>query len=213
MHKERFRCRKPIISFGARVLGTSAAAYPPRSSKPSARNIFQHSLHTTDVKEAKKRRDVEDLKCTRRFEMAERGSDTTPSARACHPQANSTASQSELTRWVHDYVEQSDRRWQQQVLDEPPASNAEASEMRQNVDGAGGSSRTSMIPRASMDLLATEQKVLESSNWKIDDPNRSNALLGELVRRGLWRPPTPKVVHTRWPNTHEAGRATRLDRK
>lgn len=72
------------------------------------RKYFQFSLNTSDLKEAKKRRDVEDLKATHHFELAEQSVASAAPEQAGNGHAVSTVRQSDLTKMVLNYVEQSD---------------------------------------------------------------------------------------------------------
>ena len=93
------------------------------------KKIIQYSLDTSDKKDAKKRREIEDVKWSARFEALvseQRGSST--------PAAAPTLSKRQPIQLVRDYVDSMDERFQARYAADPPESEDQKSQMRADLE-------------------------------------------------------------------------------
>ncbi|HEY6702207.1 MAG TPA: DUF6538 domain-containing protein, partial [Pseudolabrys sp.] len=95
------------------------------------KSIIQFSLHTSSLKEAKKRRAVEELKWTTQFEAAEKAQSKASAGKNSQPTAKAAAplTDSEVIRLVQDYVQRKDEQAQRYLVADPPTSERERQEM------------------------------------------------------------------------------------
>jgi hypothetical protein len=103
----------------------------PNALVPTFGKIIQFSLQTTSLKEAKRLRAVEDLKCATKFEAAEQkiGPPSTGTGTQSAEQPPRPLTESEVIRLVKDYVERSNARAQRRLAADPPTTEQERREM------------------------------------------------------------------------------------
>src|SRR6516225_9485752 len=98
--------------------------------KKFGKEFIQHSLDTTSLAEAKKRRALRDLQWDARFDALEDASPPPKSAKSL-PTVNSTKlSDGELLRLVREYVERKDKEFSKSFAEDPPQSEREKAGMR-----------------------------------------------------------------------------------
>jgi integrase len=147
------------------------------------KKIIQHSLETSNFKEAKKRRTVCDLQWDARFEAySSFGPDDEASVQVS-PQ-NSSLSAAELTQLVRNYVERQDQAAKKRDASCHPITANERREMRIEAEfeaqtlQARDDLHQQWIYQAGVEALRAAGKSL-------NDPHVPGETLAELVRRGL----------------------------
>jgi integrase len=141
------------------------------------RKVILFSLGTKDLKEAKRRRAIEDLKWDAQFEAAGMASNG--------PSAHSTVQPSNagLIQLVQDYVERSDARSRTLLLVDPPDSSAQRAEMKTNIEIGLGILKNIDDPRGAQVVHAVSTNILAAQAPGAS--NTSTDIFAEIVRRGL----------------------------
>src|SRR5262249_62056192 len=119
---QRLLRRKGVYYYRRRV--------PQHLVKKFGTKFIQHSLNTTSLAEAKKRRALRDLEWDARFDALEDAAPPPKSAKS-QPTVNSTKlPEGELLRLVREYVERKDKEFSKGFAEDPPHSEREKAEMR-----------------------------------------------------------------------------------
>jgi integrase len=144
------------------------------------KKIIQYSLDTSDKKEAKKRREIEDVKWSARFEalVAEQGTSSTPAAA-------STLSKRQLIQLVRDYVDSMDERFQTRYAADPPESEDQKSEMRADLEIGVQILENADDPRAQERLSIAGQRIVAEAGHTTQGVALPYAAFAELLRRAL----------------------------
>jgi hypothetical protein len=154
----------------------------PRIGKP----FVQYSLRTNDRREAIKRREVEDLKWSARFD--ELASDTGASKiepDSAQPASAIPPSDQGALRLVYDYVQRMDERGRKRHVENGPATEEERREARINVEVDMQHMRSVDDPDAQASIQNTGRNILRSAELRPDDPNALTAPFLDLVRRAV----------------------------
>src|ERR1035437_3676448 len=160
----------------------------PTALIPSfGKKTIQFSLGTSDLKEAKKRRALEDLKTAAQFEAAEKklkgaakGSDG-----LAIPVTGTPLTEREAVQHVQEYVRQMDARSQRQLTEDPPGSGTECQEIEADVGYGLSILKNRDDPRADEWVYEAMQRILADAGRSADDASLPHAALAELARRGL----------------------------
>ena len=144
------------------------------------KKIIQYSLDTSDKKEAKKRREIEDVKWSARFEalVVEQGGSTTPAAA-------STLSKRQLIQLVRDYVDSMDERFQTRYAADPPENEDQKSEMQADLEIGVQMLENADDPRAHERLSIAGQRIVAEAGQTTEGVALPYAAFAELVRRAL----------------------------
>ena len=153
------------------------------------RKEVHRSLGTTSLAEAKKRRAVEDLKWSTRFETAEKGqtsTDTVPSVVSCssHPSQPKEPSADAILRLVQSYVEQSDQRARARFVSDPPQSEEDRTFICEDAEIGLGILQNRDDPRADEMIQITRERIADAAG-AINCTPTPYAAFAEWVRRGL----------------------------
>jgi hypothetical protein len=146
------------------------------------KKFVQVSLHTTSLKEAKKRRTLRDLEWDAKF-----GAASSPANGDNGPAVPTTSlaqplSESELLRLVRDYVARQDRRQETVHYPENPAQRAE---MAIEAESESQTLRLRNNPQAQQWIYLACQDALKPAGRSFEEPNIPGEALAELVRRAL----------------------------
>jgi DNA gyrase/topoisomerase IV subunit A len=151
------------------------------------KSIIQFSLQTSSLKEAKKRRAVEDLKWTTQFEAVDNSlTSTVASAKNGTPAAVALPlSANEVIRLVQEYVERTDRRRHEKFIGDPPESEKQKANIKADIELGQQILRSRDDPRADEIIYQAGQKILQSVGLSVDDPRVPYAKFTENIRRAL----------------------------
>jgi integrase len=147
------------------------------------KKVIQHSLETSNFKEAKKRRTMYDVQWDARFEAySTSGPDDKASVRVSAQ--NSSLSAAELTQLVRDYVERQDQAAKKRDAICHPITANERREMRIEAEFEA------QTLQARDDLhhqwiYQAGAEALKAAGKSVNDPDVPGETLAELVRRGL----------------------------
>jgi integrase len=154
----------------------------PRIGKP----FVQYSLGTNDKKEAIKRREVEDLKWSARFEDLASDPGASKSEPDSLPPSNARPPSDESAlRLVYDYVQRMDERSRKRHLEDGPATEEERRETRMNVEVDMQHMRSLDDPDAQASIQHIGRKILRSAELPSDDPSALSTPFLDLVRRAV----------------------------
>jgi integrase len=147
------------------------------------KKVIQHSLDTSNFKEAKKRRTVCDLQWDARFEAY---SNSGPDDKALVQVSaqNSSLSAAELTQLVRNYVERQDQAAKKRDASCHPITANERREMRIEAEFVAQTLQARDDQHHEWIYLAGAE-VLKAAGKSFNDPDVSGETLAELVRRGL----------------------------
>jgi integrase len=150
------------------------------------KKTIQFSLGTSNLSEAKKRREAEDLIWTTRFETAKKSLSYTGAPVNGNPAATaSTLSTAEVIRLVEEYVERTDQRSHERFMRDPPESQQQKSDIKADIELGQQILHNRDDPRADEIIYHTAQKILQPAGLSIDDPGIPYAAFTEFVRRAL----------------------------
>src|SRR5262249_14333318 len=153
--------------------------------KKIGKEFIQHSLDTTSLAEAKKRRALRDLQWDARFDALEDAAPPPKSAKS-QPRVNSTKlSEGELLRLVREDVERKDKESCKSFAEDPPQSEREKVEMRAETGFDAQTLRDRDDPQADEWIYYTGKEILQRAGKSIDDPALPRAVFAEWIRRGL----------------------------
>ena len=161
-HLER---RNGVYYYRRRVPDHAVAAIGARTVK--------YSLSTSDKKEARKRREIEDLKWRARFEAIADG------GAAASVASHTPLSIDHVVDVVRDYVTRVDRQSRKRYEQDPPRNGDELEELRMDAEIGLSILRDPSDPRASERVLGATQKLALAGDAA------SAADVERVVRRGL----------------------------
>jgi integrase len=147
------------------------------------KKVIQHSLETSNFKEAKKRRTMYDAQWDVRFEAY---SNSGPDDKALVQTSaqNSSLSAAELTQLVRDYVERRDQAAKKRDASCHPVMASERKEMRIEAEFEAQTLQArDDLNHQWIYLAGTE--ALKAAGKSFNDPDVPGESLAELVRRGL----------------------------
>lgn len=126
------------------------------------KKTIQFSLGTSNLSEAKKRREAEDLIWTTRFETAKKSLSNTGAPVNGNPAATaSTLSTAEVIRLVEEYVERTDQRSHERFMRHPPESQQQKSDIKTDIELGQQILHNRNDPRADEIIYHTAQKILQ----------------------------------------------------
>jgi integrase len=148
--------------------------------------FVQYSLETKDKKEAIKRREVEDLKWSARFEelASDLGAGTSEPDSAPPANVKSPSDQGAL-RLVYDYVERMDERNRKAHVQDGPGTAEERRETRMNVEIDLQNTQDLDDPNAQASIQSIGRKILRSNQLPSDDPDALSPQFLDKVRRAV----------------------------
>jgi integrase len=148
------------------------------------KKTVQLSLGTSNLKEAKKRRALEDLKTDAQFEAAEKklkgaakGSDG-----LAVPMTGTPLTEREAIQHVQEYVRQMDARSRRDLTEDPPGSGSERQEIEADIGYGLNILKSRDDPRADEWVYAAMKRMLAAAGHPVDE---ASLPLAELARRGL----------------------------
>jgi integrase len=151
------------------------------------KKTVQFSLGTSDLKAAKKRRALEDLKTGALFDDAEKklkdgakGSDG-----LAIPVTGTPLTEREAVQHVQEYVRQMDARSQRQLTEDPPGSGTERQEIEADVGYGLSILKNRDDPRADEWVFEAMKRILADAGRSEDEASLPHAAFDEIVRRGL----------------------------
>lgn len=133
---------------------------------------IKYSLHTSDLIEAQKLRNCANVEWDAIFEAALEGK----------PQP---LTRSEAVRLVQEYVQQTDYKWRNALLSDPPGDEQERREMRADSLVSEEMLMNLDDPRGYENVAESMQALLKNNNRKTTDTGVSASVFAEFVRRGL----------------------------
>jgi hypothetical protein len=177
---------KPVSN--ERLLRRSGVYYyrrrvPVHLVKKFGKRMVQLSLHTTDPKEARKRRTLYDLQWDARFEAY-----SLPGAADADVQSTALfepLSHTTLVELIRDYVERQDREAEKRYAGCYPEKACERQDMQIEAEFEAQTLRTLDDRQAQQWIYLAGQDLLKSVGRSFNDPDVPGAALAELVRRGL----------------------------
>lgn len=142
-----------------------------------------HSLGTSNLSEAKKRRTLWDLRWDARFQEA--ASEAAGGVKAIVPKPTSTLSEVEALRLVQSYVAGLDQIARRDALQSPPANDEERHSSRESIETGLAILQKRDDPRADEWITATICKLTQSPISESSGVTEAELHLAEIVRRGL----------------------------
>jgi integrase len=167
-HSQHLRRRGNIYYLHRRVPLDLVAKY--------GKSQVSYSLGTTDLKKARKKRDLEDLKLDAEFDQLRH----VPSAK---PGPVKSMSVPTIIRMVQDYVDRVDGLADRKSLVEPGLTEGEAFDVKQDLEIGRSVLKNQEDPNGLQWLHSEGQKILGHSLADLDTPSLLPFL--EVVRRGL----------------------------
>ncbi|MBR1149853.1 site-specific integrase [Bradyrhizobium sp. JYMT SZCCT0428] len=151
------------------------------------KKTIQFSLGTTDLKEAKKRRALEDLKTAAQFEAAEEKHKVAAKGTGglVIPAAGTPLTEREAVQHVQEYVRQMDARSRRQLTEDPPGSGSDQQKIEADVGYGLSILKNRDDPRADEWVYAAMTRILADAGRPVDEASLPHAALAELARRGL----------------------------
>jgi hypothetical protein len=137
--------------------------------------VIQYSLNTSNLSEAKKRRDAENLKWAVRFEAL-----ANPAGNPADGPAQ-VLSEADAVRLVQQFVEQTDAKNRQRLLDDPPHTEAERAAMKFDAEMEQQVLRNRDNPNGQQMIADAENRILKTAGL----PVAQASAFAEYVRRGL----------------------------
>lgn len=148
------------------------------------KKTIQFSIGTSDLKKAKKRRAVEDLKADAQFEAAEQKLQGAPKSSKPHP-IGPPLSEREAIQHVQEYVRQVDGLSRRQLIQDPPQGVEEQLEIQHDVEYGISILKNRDDPRGDEWVYSAMKRILQEAGHSADDASLPHAALAELARRGL----------------------------
>ncbi len=145
------------------------------------KKVVQFSLGTSNLAEAKKRRDVANLKWTTRFEALASDSQSVADAVPGDGPAQ-VLSEAEAVRLVQQYVEQTDAKNRQRLMADPPETEAERAAMKQDAEMERQTLRNLDNPNGRVMVAQAERAILQSAGLPVD---AVASVFTEALRQGL----------------------------
>ncbi|MCK1266534.1 hypothetical protein IVB44_11390 [Bradyrhizobium sp. 49] len=151
------------------------------------KKTIQFSLGTSDLKEAKKRRALEDLKTAAQFEAAEKNHKVTANGSdgLVISAAGSPLTEREAVQHVQEYVRRMDARSRRQLTEDPPGSGSEQQKIEADIGHGLSILKNRDDPRADEWVYAAMKRILADAGHPVDEASLPHAALAELARRGL----------------------------
>lgn len=151
------------------------------------KKTIQFSLGTSDLKAAKKRRALEDLKTGALFDDAEKKLEgiTKGSKGIGVLSPGPLLTEREAVQHVQEYVRHMDARSQRQLTEDPPGSGAERQAIEADIDYGLSILKNRDDPRADEWVYAAMKRILADAGHPGDEASLPHAALAELARRGL----------------------------
>lgn len=140
------------------------------------RTVVKRSLGVTSLADAKKLRPIEDLKVDALFAAAERGT---------LPAKSEALSLTALAEHVRETVEKLDKRFVQDLVEDPPEDAAQRAEMRQNVEEDLQALRDPADPNAHQSIQSKARRLAVEKGFDVETPDFPIRDFFDLVRRGL----------------------------
>jgi integrase len=148
------------------------------------KTVVQESLHTTNVKQAKKLRTLRDLEWDARFEAATVVETAGATNEHAPLESGGPLDKSTCLELVRAYVERQDRAARQRELQGCAATAVERREMQIDAEIEAQSLRAQdELHHRSVHLAGSE--AIKAAGKSFDDPEVPGELMAELVRRGL----------------------------
>ena len=170
--------RNGVYSYRRRV--------PTPLVKTLGKKIIQHSLDTTNLKEAVKLRALEDLKWSAQFEAAEKGTGSTSTTKV--PSGTTAVgpplSEREVTRLVVQYVEREAARSHKSMSADPPENEQQKKEIKTEIEIAIGMLRNRDDPSGDEWVARVSDKILNAAGATVDSL-QLYAVIAEEVRAAL----------------------------
>lgn len=154
------------------------------------KNIIQYSLDTSSKKEAKSRREIEDVKWSARFEALLAGQDGSAA-----PAPAPKLSKSQLIQLVRDYVDRMDERFHARYAADPPDCEAQKAEMQADLEVGVQILQDADDPRAQERLSSVGQRIMAEAGQTTEGVSVPYAAFAELVRRALLELDRRKLAH------------------
>jgi hypothetical protein len=152
--------------------------------------VIQFSLDTSDKREAKRRREIEDVQWSARFAaQAAQPSATIPGSAAPR------FSKAQLLEMVRSYVEQMHERFQSRYAADPPDSPEQKSEIRTDIEIGIQVLERAGDPRGDEIVSLTSKRLLGDALNGTEDEGLPYAVVADLVRRALLEVDRRKLAH------------------
>ncbi|WP_036289979.1 site-specific integrase [Methylosinus sp. PW1] len=155
---------------------------PKALVKAVGKAVIQYSLDTSKKAEAKKRRELEDVKWSAQFEVLLAPQTALPATAPAHPHA---ISKRQLVELVRQYVDRMDEQFQDRYAADPPESEEQKAEMRVDVEIGIGMLVSADDPRGQERVTGVGERIVAAAGQNGVDVALPYAAFAELVRRAL----------------------------
>jgi len=146
--------------------------------KKLGKKVILFSLGTTNLKQAKKRRALAELKWDAQFDALEQAPLHKPTANGGH-----LPSQGGLMGLIQDYVQRTDERAKGQSLSDPPANMDQKAEIKADVEIELGVLKNLNDPRGAQVVHAVGEEIIKRAGHPLEAVPQD--FFTEAVRRAL----------------------------
>jgi integrase len=153
--------------------------------KKFGKKFVQVSLHTNNLKEAKKRRTLRDLEWDAKFAACSSSANGGDDPAVQTTSLGKPLSENELLQLVRDYVGRQDQLARQQEVTDYPENPAQRAEMTIEAEVESQILTSRDHPQSQQWIYLAGQEALKPTGRSLEDPDFPGAALAELVRRAL----------------------------
>jgi integrase len=153
--------------------------------KKFGKKFVQVSLHTNNLKEAKKRRTLRDLEWDAKFAACSSSANGGDDPAVQTTSLGKPLSENELLQLVRDYVGRQDQLARQQEVTDYPENPAQRADMTIEAEVESQILTSRDHPQAQQWIYLAGQEALKPAGRSFEDPDFPGEALAELVRRGL----------------------------